>query len=63
MNKPWYKSKTMLVNIGLAIVSVGVALQDTALITEHPQVVAVIGAVVGAVNMVLRYVTDQPIGK
>jgi len=61
--KKWVKSKTMWVNIGVATVSVLTALSNVDFIAAHPQTVAFIGAVVGVVNILLRTVTHQPIGK
>jgi hypothetical protein len=55
------KSKTLWVN--MLVLGAGVLgyMQGHAVIQEYPQVVAIFGAVVGALNIALRFVTSKPI--
>lgn len=62
MSKRWYKSKTVWVNALTLVASVAVAMQGDTEIT-NPQVVSALGAVLAGVNLVLRFVTQQPVGK
>lgn len=61
MNKSIWQSKTFWVNLLSTVAAVGVALQGSDLVAQYPQVVAVVGAVMGVVNIGLRLITDKPI--
>lgn len=61
MSKRLWESKTFWVNLLSTVAAVGVALQGSELIAQYPQAVAVIGAVLGIVNIGLRLITDKPI--
>lgn len=54
-------SKTFLANAALTVVSVLTALQGQEWVVDHPQLIGVIGAIVGVANVVLRLVTSQPV--
>lgn len=53
-------SKTMIVNILVVLAGMGAYLVDNDVIKDHPEAVALIGAAVGVINIVLRYVTVAP---
>lgn len=59
--KPWYLSKTILVNIlmGVALIVAQFSPSAAAFIQEH---FAVSGAAWGLVNVVLRIITKKEIG-
>jgi|GEM_PF-6387989 len=61
MKKSPLKSKTLWVN--LLVLAAGVAgyLSGNDIVAQYPQVVAILGAVVGGLNIVLRFLTDKPI--
>ena len=59
--KLFFESKTVWLNvITLAIAVLGVV-SGSQLISDHPQVVAIIGAAQAALNIALRFVTDTSI--
>ena len=61
MSKSPFASKTLWVN-GLTLAAVVLtALVDHQLITENPAVVAALTMGLSAVNMILRFVTSQPV--
>lgn len=55
------KSKTIWANV--AVIAVGVLgyLQGHELIAENPDVVAVLGIAIGIGNVLLRFVTSEPV--
>lgn len=59
--KSLWKSKTFWVN--LLVLTAGVAgyIGGHDVVQQYPQVVAAAGAVVGAINIALRFVTTQPV--
>lgn len=57
------KSKTVIVNVLMVVASVLAVLQGHEVIVENPQVVAGIGAVMGVVNVVLRFLTTKPVSQ
>lgn len=65
MAKPWYQSKTLWVNWLVAVLSAGVILLDAVAADQLPLPVtpdaAMVALALGVVNLVLRYLTDQPI--
>jgi len=61
MPKSPLKSKTVWVNLLVLTVGVLGYLSGNDVITQYPQVVSVLGAVVGGLNIVLRFVTSKPI--
>ena len=61
MGKTIWQSKTFWVNLLATIVAVGAALQGSELIAENPQLVGLIGGVIGVVNIGLRLLTNEPI--
>jgi hypothetical protein len=56
--KPWYKSKTIQFAVIQAVAGV-----FTAILATYPElkVVGAVAVIKSAVDMALRYVTDQPI--
>jgi hypothetical protein len=61
-SKPWWSSKTILVNAITAGIATLTALQGQALIADNPQAAAWIVAGLGALNIGLRIVSVLPIG-
>ena len=59
--KPFWQSKTFIVNLIAAVVACLLALQGTNLIMGNPQLVAWIGAALAAANIVLRFLTVEPV--
>lgn len=60
-NKSKFKSKTVWVNSLTVLASVLVALQNHDLIASNAQATAWIIAAIGATNVVLRFLTTEPI--
>ncbi len=63
--KPWYKSKTMWFNIatvGGAVLAGVVGLLPTLQFMLSPQAYAITFMVIGAVNVLLRSITESAIG-
>ena len=61
MGKGLFQSKVFWTNLLMSVVSLGVFVQDSALISDNPQIVAGIGAAIGVVNIILRLLTKEPI--
>ena len=61
MGKSVLKSKTVWVNMLVLAAGVAGFVAGHEVIADYPQVIAILGAVQGAVNIVLRLVTTQPI--
>jgi len=60
--KPWYLSKTVLVNLLTAAVAVTTALAGQQIVTDHPSVAASLTAAIAGLNVVLRFITVLPLG-
>jgi len=60
--KPWWQSKTVIVNLLTAGIALGTTLQGQAIITEYPRATAVIVAAISGLNVALRFITYLPIG-
>lgn len=61
--KPWYKSKIVLFNI---LVAMGAAIEASLSLIQgyfDPRVFLVIIALTSGVNVVLRFITSQGLGK
>jgi hypothetical protein len=58
-----FKSKTLIVNVGALVAGTITLWLDSPVITDNPQVVAALGAVLAAVNVVLRYATTLPLSE
>lgn len=61
MGKAALASKTIWAN--MAVIAVGVLgyLQGHELIAENPTVVAILGVAIGVGNVILRFITSEPI--
>ena len=60
-SKGLFQSKTFWFNLMTAVVSILVTIQDSELVVNNPQVVAILGLVVGIVNVVLRVLSGTPV--
>lgn len=58
--KPWYASRTIILNVVTFVAAIAATLQ-TEFIETHPEWVGVAGAVVAAANFVLRFLTKVPV--
>lgn len=61
-SKPWYLSKTILVNSLTAAVAILTTLSGSELISANPKLAAGIVAMIGGVNIALRIITSLPLG-
>jgi len=61
MGKSFVQSRTIWVNMLVLAAGIAGFVAGHDVITEYPQVIAILGAVQGAINIVLRLVTTQPI--
>ena len=61
MSKSIFKSKTAWVNAIVLAAGVVGYIGGHEVVAEYPQIVAIATAVVGALNIVLRFVTSDPI--
>lgn len=61
MPKSLWQSKTFWVNALSAAAATLTALAGSELIATYPRAASVVGAVLAAVNIGLRIITDQPI--
>lgn len=61
MGKSLIASKTFWVNAITAIVGVATYFQGSEIIANHPEAVAIVGTVVGVLNVILRVITKEPI--
>jgi len=59
--KPWYYSKIIWANLITLVIAITVAIAGSDLVTDYPQVSAVLLSVVSGLNIVLRWLTDKPI--
>lgn len=55
--KPWYTSKTVWLNVISAVIALGGSVQGAV----PPQWLPLIGLAVGIGNVILRFLTNQPI--
>ncbi len=60
--KPWWKSKTMILNGLTAVTAVAVALSQQQIIQEYPKATAAVAATIAGLNMAIRVVTYLPLG-
>ena len=61
MTKSFIKSRTFWVNLVTLLVGIAACVAGSEIIVEYPQIIAVLAAVQGALNIVLRFITTQPI--
>ena len=61
MGKSALKSRTLWANMLVLAAGVVGYVAGHEVIADYPQVVAILGAVVGGLNIVLRFVTTEPI--
>lgn len=61
--KPWYRSRTLWVNVPSAVAAMLLALNGHDLIRESPQVAAITASLLFWLNSYLRVVTTLPIGR
>lgn len=61
MAKSFLKSRTFWTNMLVLAAGVVGYVGGHEVIQQYPQVVAISGAVVGALNIVLRFLTTQPV--
>lgn len=59
--KSWWKSKTIIVNVITAIVSIITALQGQQIVADHPQLAAGLVVALSVANIALRAVTFLPL--
>ena len=59
--KPLIKSRTFWTNMLVLAAGVAGYLGGHEIIADYPQVVAILGAVVGGINIALRFITTEPI--
>src|SRR3990167_5846872 len=59
--KKWWQSRTLIVNALTGVASVLVALQTDG--NLDPKTVGLIGSAIAVINIILRLVTDKPVGK
>jgi len=60
--KPWYLSKTVLVNLLTAAVAVTTALAGQQIVADNPSLAASLTAAIAGLNVVLRFITVLPLG-
>lgn len=61
MNKPWYLSKTVWINLLTTTLGVMGYLSGSELISANPGLVAALIAASGVLNVILRLVTAVPV--
>ena len=59
--KPWYKSKTVWVNILTLLVAIITSIQSHEWISNYPNLLAAFTMILAIVNVFLRWLVDQPI--
>lgn len=59
--KPVTRSKTVWINVASAVAAVVIALANTDLIQENPQMAGLAAAAVSVANIVLRVITSKPV--
>lgn len=61
--KPWYKSKTVWVNGASFVAATIAAWTNEPIVQQNPQIALKLTGILAALNLVMRFVTDKPIGK
>ena len=61
MSKPLQKSKTFWVNLAVVVIAGLTGMMGTDVIAANPELLAYMTAGVGAINIVLRLLTDSPV--
>lgn len=61
--KQWYLSKTIWVNLLTMVIGGVTAMSQSSVVAEHPALTAAVAAIIGGVNVLLRFVTDSPVAK
>ncbi|GAF79539.1 unnamed protein product [marine sediment metagenome] len=61
MSKPVTKSKTFWVNACVLLVAGVVGMQNCEVVVNYPELVTYFVGIVGAVNVVLRFLTNSPV--
>jgi hypothetical protein len=59
--KPWWKSKTVWANVLTSIASILLLLQGESWIAKNPETVAILGTIMGMLNIVLRFITKTEV--
>ena len=59
--KPWWRSKTIVINTLTAGIAVITALQGQQIVAEHPQLAAGLVVAISIANIALRAVTLLPL--
>lgn len=60
-SKAWYLSRTLWLNLIGTVIAVLMAVLNQDWIADHPQLSAGIGSILGVLNILLRFLTSQPI--
>lgn len=60
--KPWWQSKTMILNGLTAATAVMVAISQQQIIQDYPKATAAVAATIAGLNMAIRVVTYLPLG-
>lgn len=60
-SKPWYSSRTIWLNAVTTSIALVSAIQSQPWVQEYPKVASACVAAVGALTIVLRFVTTSPI--
>ena len=63
MEKKWYQSKTVWLNVGVTLTGLLVALGQSPLLMDNIEALSLITTIQGALNIFLRFVSDTPIEK
>lgn len=63
LGKFWYESKTIWANALVVLIAGLTAVAGTEVVADYPQIASGILAVVGVLNIALRFVTGRPITK
>jgi len=58
-----FRSKTLIVNWGALVAATLTLWTNSELVTQYPEVVAALGAVLAGVNIVLRWLTTLPLSE
>jgi len=61
--KPWYLSKTIWINLLTLLAGLLGYLLGHDVVQDYPTMISILVAVQGAINILLRIVTSQSIGK
>jgi hypothetical protein len=59
--KPFWQSRTFWLNLATLVVTLGTTLLGLDWIRENPEAAALIGALIAAANLVLRFLTAEPV--